>query len=72
MTVEEAFKKNAREWFYKRDVTWAKFANMAGMDTGHLYKLLSDKYGGCTLYSAWRVARALDVTLDDLVKGADK
>ena len=70
MTVTEAFSANLRRILKERGLTRQQLANMSGVAQGTISNLTARK-SGPTLYTAWLICRALNITLDDMVKGAD-
>lgn len=55
----------------ERGLSLSELARRAGMGSGYLSSLEYDRYRHVSVYTVRRVARALGVTLDNLMKGVD-
>ena len=71
MTVIEAFAINVRWELVRKGWTQVKLAEEAGVNYNSLNGILRG-HNGPSLYTAYAISEALDVTLDELTKGVDK
>lgn len=71
MTVIEAFVFNVRVELTKKGWTQIKLAEESGINYHSLNGILRG-HNGPSLYTAYAISEALDVTLDELTKGVDE
>lgn len=71
MTVNEAFAFNVRIALTKKGWAQIKLAEESGINYHSLNGILRG-HNGPSLYTAYAIATALDVTLDELTEGADE
>ena len=71
MTVVEAFAKNVKEALIENEWSQSKLARISGVSKPTISSLLRCSYGP-TLYTVYAVAKALDVSIDELIEGADE
>ena len=57
-----------KEIMKQKNITQYRLTQMTGLSTGHVSRLLSGKLKEPTLKSAQQIAKALDVTIDEIVK----
>ena len=51
-------------------ITQEKLAEIANVSTGLIGSMESEKkYQGCSIYTLWKISRALNVSLEALVEG---
>lgn len=56
---------------FERELSLSELARRAGISSGHLSNLERDTHRHVSVYTLRRVARALGVTLDEVMKGVD-
>lgn len=71
MTVIEAFRRNVKEELNNIHWSQAELARVSGISKHTINGLLNGHHGP-SLYTAYQIANALDVTLDWLTEGADE
>lgn len=71
MTTQEAFQKNLAMYVKQSGCTQIEIAERARIGRGTFAQLIYG-HNGPQLETAWRLACALGVTLNDMVKGADE
>lgn len=71
MTVIEAFRKNVKEELNNIHWSQAELARVSGISKHTINGLLNGHHGP-SLYTAFLIASALDVSLDWLTEGADE
>ena len=70
MTVIEAFAKNVRVALAERNWSQVKLAEKSGINYHSLNGILRG-HNGPSLYTAYAISEALEVTLDELTEAAD-
>ncbi len=70
MRPEEAFRKNLIRIIAEKDIAQSKLDVMAGLSSGVTNATVNGK---CTpkLITAWKMAKALGVSLDNMMRGAE-
>ena len=71
MTIIEAFAKNVRVALAERNWSQVKLAEKSGINYHSLNGILRG-YNGPSLYTAYAISEALEVTLDELTEGVDE
>lgn len=71
MTVREALSKNLRRIKKERKLTYADITELTGINKCSVLNWITQK-NGTTLDCAWLLCRALGISIDDLVEGADE
>jgi len=71
MTVNEAFVDNVRCELERKSWTQVKLSELSGINKHSLNGILRG-HNGPSLYTAYAIATALEVSLDELTKGADE
>ena len=71
MTVNEAFAFNVRCELARKRWTQIKLSELSGINKNSLNGILRG-HNGASLYTAYAIATALEVPLDELTKGVDE
>lgn len=71
MTVIEAFSKNVKQVLKQKGMTQIALSQKSDIST-HTISGVMRKHHGPSLYTAYALARALEVSLDELTEGADE
>ena len=71
MTVEEALAVNLKQLLQEKHMTHRKLCKDADVATSTLACILY-KGGGTTIYTAYKFAKVLGVSVNDLIEGADE
>ncbi len=71
MTVKEAVRDNILRMLYKKEMSVVSLANITGIPKPTLYSIIG---GGVDtgVTNAWKIAKGLGITIDDLVSGASE
>lgn len=65
---DRSFARSVTRLRLERGWSRQRLAEEAGIDAGSVYRVESGR-GGCTFVNAWRIAEALEVSLDAMVRG---
>ena len=68
MTIAEVFGKNVTYTLEDKGMTQTRLAELTGLERSHLNRLVHGQ-GGPSLYTAFVIAKVLDVTIDMLLEG---
>lgn len=71
MTVKEAISKNIRRIKKERNLTYPDLAELSGLHKLAIMNWVMQR-NATTIECAWLLCRALGISLDDLVEGADE